>query len=73
MADWRPIIDIAKILGKTVIDVMNTGDYRITIIIERKIDDRQGIVIEQISVDKRMNALDAEIITKRLKELVEKK
>lgn len=73
MADWRPIIDIAKILGKTVIDVIDTGDYRITIIIERKIDDRQGIVIEQMSVDKRMNVLEIETITRRLKELVEKK
>ena len=72
MVNWEPIIDIAKILGKVVKDTIDVGDYRITVIIEKKIDDKQGIVIEQISVDKRMSALDAKIITKRLRSVIEK-
>lgn len=67
------LIDLAKILGGVVRDTMNVGDYRITIMIERKIDQKQGIVIDTITVDKKMSAMDADIMSKRLKELVEKK
>lgn len=69
----RLFIDLAKILGKVVVDVADVGDYRITIMIERKIDDKVGIVVNSISVDKRMSVMDAEIIGRKLKELVEKK
>jgi hypothetical protein len=41
--------------------------------IEKKIDDKTGIVMDTITVDKRMSALDLEIIIKKLKELVDKK
>lgn len=65
--------DLAKILGGVVKDTLDMGNYRITIMIEKKIDDNVGVVMETISVDKRMSALDLEIIIKALKELVEKK
>lgn len=65
--------DLAKILGGVVKDTLDVGNYRITIMIEKKIDDNTGIVMDTITVDKRMNVLDVEIITKKLKELVERK
>lgn len=65
--------DLAKIVGGVVKDTIDVGDYRITIMVEKKIDDKVGVVMETITVDKKMSALDVEIITKRLKELVEKK
>lgn len=70
------LIELTKILGGVVRDTMDVGNYRITFIIERKIDDgngdRTGVVIEHISVDKRMNALEVDVITKRIKELINK-
>jgi hypothetical protein len=65
--------DLTKILGGVVKDTLDVGNYRITVMIEKKIDDKMGVVMETITVDKRMSALDVEIITKKLKELVEKK
>ena len=65
--------DLAKILGGVVKDTLDMGDYRITILIEKKIDDKTGIVMETITVDKRMSTLDVDVITKTLKELVEKR
>lgn len=65
--------DLAKILGGVVKDTLDVDNYRITVMIEKKIDDNTGIVMETITVDKRMSVLDVEIITKTLKELVEKK
>ena len=67
------LIDLAKIVGGVVRDTVDVGDYRITIMIERKIDDKVGVIIDSISVDKRMSALDVDIIKRSLKELVEKK
>lgn len=64
--------DIAKILGRVVKDTLDVGNYRITIMIEKKIDDKMGVVMETITVDKRMSALDVDVIAKKLKELVEK-
>lgn len=72
MVNWEPIIDIAKILGKVVKDTVDVGDYRITVIIEKKIDDKQGVVIEYISVDKRMNILEVDIIARKLRSVIEK-
>ncbi len=65
--------DLAKILGGVVKDTLDVDNYRITIVIEKKIDDRTGVVMDTITVDKRMSIIDVEIITKKLKELVEKK
>ena len=67
------LIDLAKIVGGVVRDTVDVGDYRITIMIERKIDDKMGVIIDSISVDKRMSALDVDIIKRGLKEFVEKK
>lgn len=65
--------DLAKILGGVVKDTLDMGDYRITIMVEKKVDDKTGMVIETITVDKRMSAQDLEMISKRLKALVDKK
>lgn len=65
--------NLAKILGGVVKDTLDVDNYRITIMIEKKVDERTGVVMETITVDKKMSALDVEIITKKLKELVEKK
>jgi len=65
--------DLAKILGGIVRDTLDVRDYRITLMIERKVDDKMGVVVESISVDKRMSALEVETFTRRLKELIEKK
>lgn len=65
--------DLAKILGGVVKDTLDMGNYRITIIIEKKVDDKTGVIMDTITVDKRMSTLDVEIITKKLKELVERK
>ena len=67
------LIDLAKIVGGVVRDTVDVGDYRITIMIEKKIDNKIGVIVDSISVDKRMSALDVDIIKRRLKELVEKK
>ena len=67
------LIDLAKIVGGVVRDTVDVGNYRITIMIEKKIDDKMGVIVDSISVDKRMSALDVDIIKKRLKELVDKK
>lgn len=67
------LLDLAKVVGGVVRDTLDIGDYRVTVIIERKIDDKIGVVVENVSVDKRMSALEAEMFIKRLKELVEKK
>ncbi len=65
--------DLAKILGGVVKDTLDVGNYRITIMIEKKVDDKTGVIIDTVTVDKKMSVLDVEIITKKLKELVEKK
>lgn len=65
--------DLAKVLGGVVRDTLDVGDYRVTLMIERKVDDKIGVVVESISVDKRMSALEVETFTRRLKELIEKK
>lgn len=65
--------DLAKILGGVVKDTLEMGNYRITIMIEKKIDDKTGVVMDTITVDKKMSTLDLEIITKKLRELVDKK
>lgn len=67
------LLDLAKILGGVVKDTLDVGNYRITVMIEKKIDDKTGIIVETITVDKRMSALDVELITKKLKDLVEKR
>jgi len=65
--------DLAKILGGVVRDTLDVGDYRITLVVERKVDDKMGVVVESMSIDKRMNMLEVEMFTKKLKEFLEKK
>lgn len=66
-------IGLAKTFGEIVRDTLNVGDYKIMIVIEKKIDDKQGIVVKNINVDKQMSVLEMEIMYKRLEELIEKK
>lgn len=67
------LFDIAKILGGVVRDTLDVGDYRITLIIERRVDDKMGVLVDNISVNKRMSVLEADMIIRRLKEMVDKK
>lgn len=65
-------IDILKFVGNVVMDTADIGDYRVTVILERKIDNKQGLVIDNISVDKRMNRLQAEVTMRNIKEILNK-
>lgn len=67
------LIDLVKIIGGAVKDAVDVGDYRITIMIEKKIDNNVGVIVDSISIDKKMTILDVDEIKKRLKELVKKK
>ncbi len=64
--------DTLKILGGVIKDTLDVGDYRITIIVERKIDDKNGLVEENIVIEKRLSASQIEIIVQRLKDVVNK-
>lgn len=65
-------IDVLKLVGDIVKDTVDIGDYRITVLLERKIDERTGIVIENISVDKKMNRVQAESLIKDIKQTINK-
>lgn len=67
------LFDIAKILGGVVRDTLDIGDYRITLIIERRVDDKMGVLVDNISINKRMSVLEADMIIRRLKEMIDKK
>lgn len=66
------LLGIAKVLGGVVRDTIDTGDYKVTIFIERKVDDDMGILIDHISIEKRMNVIEVETMRRRLKDLVNK-
>jgi hypothetical protein len=42
------LADTLKILEGVVKNTIDIGDYRITIIVERKIDEKNGVVIESM-------------------------
>ena len=42
------LIDLAKIVGGVVRDTVDVGDYRITVMIEKKIDDKVGVIVDSI-------------------------
>lgn len=65
------LIDLAKIVGGAVKDAVGTENYRITIMIEKKVDDNVGVIVDSISIDKKMTMLDIGAIKRKLKELVE--
>lgn len=64
--------DTLKILGGVIKDTLDVGDYRITVIVERKIDDKNGLIEENIIVEKRLSASHVEIIVQRLKDVLNK-
>lgn len=64
--------DTLKILGGVIKDTLDVGDYRITVIVERKIDDKNGLIEENIIVEKRLSASQVEIIVRRLKDVLNK-
>lgn len=65
-------LELAKVVGPIIRDVVDFRDYRFTIIIERKIDDKSGILIEKLEFEKKMNALEIDIITKKIKEFIDR-
>lgn len=66
------LTDTLKILGGVVKDTIDVGDYRITLIVERKIDEKNGIVIDDMVVEKRLSRLQIDTIVKRLKDVINK-
>ena len=66
------LADALKILGGVVKDTIDVGDYRITVIVERKIDDKNGIVIDSTVVEKRLSGLQIETVIQRLKNVINK-
>ncbi len=66
------LVDTLKILGGVVKDTLDTGDYRITIIVERKIDDKNGIIVENMATEKRLSGSQIETIVRRLKDIINK-
>lgn len=66
------LTDTLKILGGVVKDTIDVGDYRITLIVERKIDEKNGIVVDNTVVEKRLSRLQVDAIVKRLKNVISK-
>lgn len=66
------LADALKILGGVVKDTIDVGDYRITVIVERKIDEKNGIVIDSAVVEKRLSGLQIETVIQRLKNVINK-
>lgn len=64
------LADILKTLGEVVRDNIDVGDYRITLIVERKIDEKSGIVIDNVVVEKRLSRLQVDTIVRRLKDMM---
>ncbi len=59
-----------KILGGVVKETIDVGDYRITVIVERKIDEKIGVVIENIVIERRSRRLDITAIIQRIKDAI---
>ena len=66
------LTDTLKILGGVVKDTIDVGDYRITLIVERKIDEKNGIVVDNTVVEKRLSRLQVDTVVKRLKDVINK-
>jgi len=62
------LADALKILGGVVKDTIDIGDYRITVIVERKIDEKNGVVVEDMVAEKRLSRGQIETIVRRLKD-----
>jgi len=67
------VIDLLKLVGNTIRDATDTRTYRITIIIEDKIDDNNGIVVEHIVINKELSTLQIKTLTKEIRALLNKK
>ena len=66
------LADTLRILGGVVKNTIDVGDYRITIIVERKIDEKNGVVVENMVVEKRLSRLQIDTIIQRLKDVLNK-
>jgi len=64
--------DTLKILGGVIKDTLDMGDYRITIIVERKVDDKSGIIVENMVVEKKLSGSQIDTTIKRLKDIINK-
>jgi hypothetical protein len=64
------LADTLKILGSVIKDTVDIGDYRITIIVERKMDDKNGIMIDNTVVEKRLSGAQIDTVIKRLKNVI---
>ena len=66
------LADTLKILGGVVKNTIDIGDYRITIIVERKMDEKNGVVIENMVTERQLSRLQIETIVQRLKDVMSK-
>ncbi len=62
--------DTLKILGGVIRDTLDVADYRITVIVERKVDDKNGIVVDNIVAEKRLSGAQVEIVIKRFRDII---
>jgi hypothetical protein len=66
------LADTLKILGGVVKDTIDVGDYRITIIVERKVDEKIGVIVDNMVAEKRLSRLQIETIVQRLRDVINK-
>lgn len=66
-------IDVLKFVGNIAKDVATVEDYRVTVILEKRIDDKMGVVVDNISVDKQMSVLQANLIMRNIREMLKRK
>jgi hypothetical protein len=64
------LADTLKILGGVVKDTIDVSDFRITIIVERKIDEKNGVMVENMVSEKRLSGMQIEAIVQRLKDVI---
>ena len=67
------VIDLLKFVGNTVRDSVDVRTYRITVMIEDNIDDNNSVLLEHITVDKKLSILQLKIIIKEIRALFNKK
>jgi len=69
--------ETADFLGKLAMGVIKSvangdfviSDYNITIIIDKKVDEKCGVVVKQQTITRRMTKIQADAIAKRMEEV----
>ncbi len=64
------LADALKILEDVVKNTIDVGDYRITVIVEKKINEKSGVIIEDMVVEKRLSKSQIGEAFKRIKDVI---